>query len=292
MPARTPFPKRKRPSAFRVNHTPETTEHPGPATDGSGNAAFDPTANVNALFAAGNERQDDLRIAEQRFNAAEISHVKEIVKLNESHSLQMSTKESSRLDSVRQVDVLAGATNAERTLEAVKTLAQQTAANADNLSKTLTSTAAAVAEQFTRVIAEITTRIAAVERSQYEGVGKAAIADPAMKEMVDQLKALTSAQAERAGKATVSDPAQLQLLLDVKNLLAKSTTEAALKTVSDPALLKLAESVAALVSKDQVGSGFSAAKAAMIGTIVAVIGFLASAAWMVGNLVSLAHLPH
>jgi hypothetical protein len=104
---------------------------------------YDPTANVTALVSAAERRQDDLRAAESR-------HVRELMNLHAAHQQQLDAKEASRLDAIRQVDQINVMAKAESTLTAVQTLASSQSA----------------------VIAGLNDRMAAVEKSIYEGKGR------------------------------------------------------------------------------------------------------------------------
>jgi 7-cyano-7-deazaguanine synthase in queuosine biosynthesis len=80
--------------------------------------------------------------------------------------------ESARLDAIRQVDVAARTTEAERALQAIQALAATTATNADNLRNALTSTATTIATQLASTVEGLTKRIAALEMTSYKGEGK------------------------------------------------------------------------------------------------------------------------
>jgi hypothetical protein len=194
---------------------PEPKQPDGPRTglgvDRSGGPVVDPTENVAKLNEASNKRQDDLRDASDRFNAAALSHVKELAKLRDEHYKEIRDSEAKRGDSVRRVDVEATKTEWERAQQAIQTLASQTTVNAENLRNALNSTAVSMAKQVSDTaiatakqtadsFGEITTRIAALEKAYYEGKGKEAVSDPMMAELVSEMKILRESRNVTAGK--------------------------------------------------------------------------------------------
>jgi hypothetical protein len=170
------------------------------------NGKKDPTENVQALSEAANKRQDDLREANNRLTESEIkrvderiTHADKMAELRERHFQKMRTAETARLDSIRQVDVTAVRTEADRALAAIQTLAATTATNAENLRNALTTTAATIAKQTADSFTQVIERIAALEKSSYEGVGKQRLADPQMIDLLAEVKALRESGAGRAG---------------------------------------------------------------------------------------------
>lgn len=186
------------------------TEHipSGIPVDASGGPTIDPTANVIALSEASNRRQDDLRtLNDRRIDSeiarldTEICHVKEMAALREQHAKEIGAAESNRLNSIRQVDVLAVTTAAERALAGIQTLAVTTASNAENLRNALNTTASTIATQTAGTVAAITERIAALEKSSYEGIGKQRYSDPAMAQLVEEMRGLRESRAGMTGKS-------------------------------------------------------------------------------------------
>jgi hypothetical protein len=152
--------------------------------------AVDPTENVKALNEAGSRRQDDLREAERRLVAAEIAHVKEIVTLHAAHQRVLAAAESARVNSIRQVDVLATAADRAQALTAIQTLAASQAASAETLRAAVSTTASTIASQLTTTVSEINKRISALEAAGYEGVGKQKVVDPQLTEALAEVRAL------------------------------------------------------------------------------------------------------
>lgn len=180
----------------------------GVAVDSRGGAVVDPTENVKALSEAANKRQDDLREASDRLHESEIKrleaaveHGKEIASVLENHAKEMRSAEAARLDSIRQVDVTAVRTEAARALEAIQTLAATTARDAETLRTALNTTATTIASQTSETVKQIVERIAALEKSSYEGVGKQRLADPMMAELVAKIERLSVSSAGSAGKS-------------------------------------------------------------------------------------------
>jgi hypothetical protein len=132
-----------------------------------GNHVIDPTANVL-------RRQDDLREADRALYDAKIAHLTDVIRLRAEHDKELHVLESVRLNAVREVDITAVSTAADRAQAAIQALAAVTTTNADNVRNALTATAATIAAQHTATVAAITDRIAALEKSSYEGKGKGA----------------------------------------------------------------------------------------------------------------------
>jgi hypothetical protein len=174
----------------------------GKGVDASGGPVIDPTQNVKDLSEAANRRQDDLREANDKLHASEIkrldaeaSHLKEIAVIREQHAKEIRAAETERLNSIRQVDVTAVRTEADRALAAIQTLAATTATNAENLRNALNATAATIAKSTSDTVSQITERIAALEKSSYEGVGKQRLADPQMAELLAKVELMRGTSA-------------------------------------------------------------------------------------------------
>jgi hypothetical protein len=161
----------------------------------------DPTENVIALAQANKEREDDLRAAEGRRIDTEITHLNFVAELRATHSKEMRESEARRLDAIRQVDVAARSTEAERATSAIEALAKTTAANAETLRSLVTTTATALAAQNAESNKQQLDRISALERSSYMGAGKEAVADPIMAKLILTMEALVAAQSSGAGKS-------------------------------------------------------------------------------------------
>lgn len=173
----------------------------GVALDSFGDAVIDPTKNVSDLFESTSRRQDDLRAAAERLTKAEIDHLKEISALRAEYDKELRAAEGKRIDAIRQVDITAVSTAGERAQQAIQALAVTTAANAENLRNALTATATTIATQLANTVAGLTERIAALEKSSYEGVGKQRVADPMIQELVAEMKSVRTLQSAGAGKS-------------------------------------------------------------------------------------------
>lgn len=172
----------------------------GPSVDVSGTPVIDPTENVIALVEAAHKRQDDLRVETNRRVDAEVNHLRLTVELQARHEKEIRDLESRRLDAIRQVDVTAVKTEADRALAAIQALAVTTAANAENLRTALQNTAQTIAKQTSDTVQQITERIAALEKSSYEGAGKSQVADPQIEALVREMTAVRSAQSGFTGE--------------------------------------------------------------------------------------------
>lgn len=162
---------------------------------------IDPTENVISLTEAANKRQDDLREMNNSRIDAELKHLSEMASLRAEHQKEIAVLESTRLNAIRQVDVLAVNTAADRAAAAIQALASTTASNAENLRNALTTTATAIATQTAGSFSAITERVAALEKSSYEGKGKERMADPMMAEMLAEMKSLRESRASVVGKS-------------------------------------------------------------------------------------------
>jgi hypothetical protein len=96
----------------------------------------DPTKNVEELVRAEGRRVDEA-----------LAHLSFVAELRDTHAKEMRTSEARRLDAIRQVDVAARTTEAERATAAIEALAKTTAANAETLRSLVTTTATALAAQ-------------------------------------------------------------------------------------------------------------------------------------------------
>lgn len=175
--------------------------HIGQGVDVYGGPVIDPTANVIALSLAANQRQDDLRELTNRLMDSELRRLEEKAILRAEFAKEIQALESNRLNAIRQVDVLAVSTAADRAQAAIQTLAAQTTANAENLRNALTVTANTIASQTAATVGAITERLSALEKSSYEGKGKQAIADPQLAELVSEMKSLRVSRDTGVGKS-------------------------------------------------------------------------------------------
>lgn len=225
---------------------------PGMATDASGGPVVDPTANVIALNEAATRRQDDLRGANNRWIKSEIKHQKKLLKLQAKHAKELAAKESSRLDSIRQVDeVTKTAAQAQNSL-AISTLAKQTTDIATTLSTQVQTTAQAAEARRQADMAEVTKRVSALELALSASVGKSTVTDPATAALAEEVRRLIAMQANEAGRAGVADPAIAELVKSVAALVAEKNT----RTGFDAG--KAAAIAAALATATAVGGGATA----------------------------------
>jgi len=184
----------------------------GLGVDVRGGPVIDPTENVLSLVAAANTRQDDLRAETNRRYDAEIRHLREMALLRAQHNERIGELESSRLNAIRQVDVLAVSTAADRAQAAIRVLEQTTNINAEKLQGALNATATTIANQLTTLVTQITERIAALEKSAYEGAGKERYADPQLASLSAQVRALTESRAAGSGKSAGLNAGWIYLL--------------------------------------------------------------------------------
>lgn len=178
----------------------------GLGVDESGGPVIDPTENVIALTEAANKRQDDLRQLNNERIDARIETLAEKVEglekrliLRAEHQKEIRQLETERVNAIRQVDVLAGNTAAERALVAIQTLASQTTAERETLRNLVTTSATTLAAQNAQDLARINEAISALQKSSYEGAGKQAVADPMIANMMLEQKRTNEILAEKLG---------------------------------------------------------------------------------------------
>lgn len=178
---------------------------PGIAIDGFGGRTVDPTENVKALNEASVKRLDDLAELREK-------HQEKIADIRDKHYKELDEKESSRLDSIRQVDVQNQALAAKAALDAIQALAATTTVNADNIRNALTATTASNAKATTDLAASIAAstaataeglsiRIAALEKSNAEGVGKGRVADPQLDALMAKVDSLALTRSSDTGSS-------------------------------------------------------------------------------------------
>lgn len=173
----------------------------GIGVDKSGGPVIDPTKNVMDMVDAAISRQDDLREETNRRMDAEISNIKQMMIDLKEHAKELGSAEAKRIDAIRAVDVNAVAVASERQSAAATVLANQVSQSADALRTLVSTTATATAEQSRQQMAQVTDRLTAVERVQYEGRGRQVVDDPRMAQLVEQVDKIASAQQTAGGKS-------------------------------------------------------------------------------------------
>jgi hypothetical protein len=173
----------------------------GLGVDFMGGPTVDPTENVKDLSEALSQRQDDLREINNLYLLQRIQAVEKVAKVRAQHAREVNALESNRLDKIRQVDILNASRSEERAGEAIKTLATQTATNAETLRTMVANSASTLATQLTNLFAESNKRISALELSSSEGRGKQAVADPQIERLSVMVEQLASRQAANTGKS-------------------------------------------------------------------------------------------
>jgi len=146
-------------------------------------------------------RVDNLSEAERRYNDLRAAHGKEMADLDRAHRREVDAKESSRLDSIRQVDREEVTKTAAAANLAIATLAKQTTDLATTLQNTVQTTAGTAETRRATDMGEVNKRVSALELSSSEGKGKSAISDPALIELTAELRTLTKLQSTSSGKS-------------------------------------------------------------------------------------------
>jgi hypothetical protein len=147
----------------------------GKGVDSKGNPVVDPTKNVLDLVDASVRRIDDLA------NLRAI-HTKEIADIRDRHYRELSTKEASRLDSIQKAALDAIQANAKQVTDLAASIASSTATTFEAMAK----------------------RIAALELSSAEGIGKTRVVDPQIEALVDEVRSLATTRSEKTGSSDQS----------------------------------------------------------------------------------------
>jgi hypothetical protein len=174
----------------------------GLGVDRAGGPVIDPTANVIALVEALAAKTDDLRAADNKFYDAQNAHQKEMADLRAKHAALLRTSDLLVLEKTRAVDVSVGAQSAVQLATAVQTLATTSSRDAETLRSQLTATAQIIAKQTAESFEGVNVRLAALERSSYEGKGKEAVSDPMLAQLVTEVKALATSGQLGSGAST------------------------------------------------------------------------------------------
>lgn len=187
-------------------------EASGIPVDSTGGPTVDPTKNVLDLVEASIKRIDDMAVLTGLLVEARLKVVEETAKLRAEHNAEIDRlraehqsvqddKESRRLDSVRQVDQMAVRNESDRSALAITALASSAAVTAETLRSAVNTSAANLATQLDRTVSAITERIASLEKSSYQGIGRAGVADPAADRLQALVEALARAQSQGTGKS-------------------------------------------------------------------------------------------
>lgn len=204
-----------------------TSKSLGLAVDASGGPVIDPTANVLSLVEAAVQRLDDLRDAESRRS-------NDISALRAEHAKELASAESKRIDAIRAVDVNAVAVASERATQQASVLATQVTASADALRILVSTTATTMATASEKFTAQLTERIALIERAQYEGKGRQGVTDPQLVALLDEMKSLRESRAVVTGKGEGISTSWVILLGAVSLIATLVAIGSALYTLSRP----------------------------------------------------------
>jgi vacuolar-type H+-ATPase subunit I/STV1 len=180
---------------------------------------IDPTKNVLDLAEASDRRQDDLRDAERRYNDLRSTHADQIANLRERHQRALDEKESSRLDSIRQVDREEVNKTAVAAQQAIKTLADSTVALKDTLQIQVANTATIVENRQVAFATEVNKRLSNLELTSSEGKGKSGVRDPAIDDLVKVVGQLAAQKNQDTGKSAGINASWL-ILLGVMTLIS------------------------------------------------------------------------
>lgn len=151
---------------------------------------IDPTKNVLELVAGEVKRLDDIRAVNVKWFESEIRHTKELIELRAAHAQEIQRIETERLASIRQVDVIHQSSSGDRQQAAIL-----------SLERIVDSTAKTLATQNTNMMTVVEARLAALERSSYEGKGKQTIVDPMMEKIISRMESLIDTRSTSTGRS-------------------------------------------------------------------------------------------
>ena len=100
-----------------------------------------------------------------------IKRIDEQAKLRADFNAALGVAEAKRIDAIRAVDVNAVSVANERATAQAAVLANQVAASAETLRALVAATAATQAQQLGQLTAQLTDRLTALEKAQYENKG-------------------------------------------------------------------------------------------------------------------------
>lgn len=185
----------------------------------NGKGHEDPTANVkdlvreviirmDSLRESDRRREDSLREAERRLAESEIRSVREIMQLRSDHIKELQLAESERINAIRAVDVNAVAIANERANAQAQVLANQLQISAETSRSLVASTAVTQKQQYDQTTAQLSDRLTALEKLQYEGKGLSGTVPPAVSERLSQLE---ENRFRNEGKSGLSTPILLMI---------------------------------------------------------------------------------
>jgi uncharacterized protein YqiB (DUF1249 family) len=155
---------------------------------------MDPTANVLSLVATETKRSDDLRTAESR-------RVDEIMSIHAMYAEKLSVAEAKRIDAIRTVDVNAVSIASDRAAQQAVVLATQVTQSAETLRALVATTAGQVASNLSTMSEQLSNRISALEKSQYEKTGLGGVPS----KILDRIDMLENTLSETKGRTGMSD---------------------------------------------------------------------------------------
>ena len=133
-----------------------------------GGQVIDPTKNVIDLVNQEKGRNNDIRLADEKFRDYQIANLEKILNLHIMYQDKLTDKESERIDAVNKVDAAAVALATEKTN-----------ATADLLTRQLTQLSTALSD-----------RLSAVETNISLMLGKGSVSEPLIEQVLKEVKIL------------------------------------------------------------------------------------------------------
>jgi hypothetical protein len=166
----------------------ENNSAPGLGVDRNGAPVIDPTKNVEDLVRSGEQRQAELREADQRFLDAQLQSMEKMQTFAREADMRLGTY--ARESSSRLEEALRGA-ESTRVNELAATRKEYENTIRDMLAKSVETTSTLVSTQLVQIQATFDKRVSQLEAYQFTQAGRSSVADPALS---DALMSLANGQ--------------------------------------------------------------------------------------------------
>jgi len=160
-------------------------------------AVVDPTKNVLDLVEAAVMRIDDMAALRSQLQDEQIKrmerewvHLEAMAALRELHAKEMRDSEAKRLDAIRENDRTTIATTAAAAATQITALATSGAVTAETLRNNTE-----------RTVSPILDRLTSIETTVNRGIGRSAVADPQLSELMIEMRKLSTSRDVGAGKS-------------------------------------------------------------------------------------------
>jgi hypothetical protein len=198
----------------------QAVNRPGIGVDAAGAPVVDPTKNVEDLVKAGEQRQADLREADQRFLDAQLKSMSEMqtfarqadMKLN-SFAREASDKMQTALRAAETIRIDQLAQNRQEYQNTIR----------DMLAESVRTTSTLVSTQLVQIQATFDTRVSKLEAFQFTQAGRSSVADPALSDALLQLANGQKLARDRSDDAMAKMTVALQAMQTSQNTSGGNT---------------------------------------------------------------------